>query len=434
MEFARAEYIEKLVAKKHNGRIKVITGIRRCGKSYLLFKLFVNYLHQNNVHDNQIVQLALDEIGNAKYRNPIELDAYLRSQIERTSTQYYILIDEIQFVAEIKNPYVNDNTAKLTFIDVLLGLMKLPNVDIYVTGSNSKMLSSNILTQFRDRADEIQVYPLSFAEMYEKYEGPERNAWLDYYTYGGMPVVFSLQTHEEKSKYLSDLFLRTYLKDVVERYQIQNDTSILEDLLNIIASSIGSLTNPTKLANTFLSKKQVKINSTTISRYLSYFVDAFLIKQANRYDVKGKKYIKTPLKYYYTDVGIRNARLSFRQQEENHIMENVLYCDLVRRGYNVDVGVVEEYIRTDSGKNTRKQLEVDFIVNQSNQRYYIQSALSIDKPEKRNQEIASLLRIPDSFGKLVVIRDYIKPWRDDNGIVYVGVEQFLLNKDITRLF
>lgn len=208
----------------------------------------------------------------------------------------------------------------------------------------------------------------------------------------------------------------------------------MEDLLNIIASSIGSLTNPTKLANTFLSKKQVKINSTTISRYLSYFVDAFLIKQANRYDVKGKKYIKTPLKYYYTDVGIRNARLSFRQQEENHIMENVLYCDLVRRGYNVDVGVVEEYIRTDSGKNTRKQLEVDFIVNQSNQRYYIQSALSIDKPEKRNQEIASLLRIPDSFGKLVVIRDYIKPWRDDNGIVYVGVEQFLLNKDITRLF
>ena len=427
MEFSRFEYMKKLISKMHNGRVKIITGIRRCGKSYLLFELFTRYLQEEGIADNQIVTLALDEVRNAKYRNPIEFDKYIREKITDQKKQYYILIDEIQFVSEIQNPYVESQDAKLTFVDVVLGLIKIKNADVYITGSNSKMLSSDVLTQFRDRGDEIRVYPLSFVEFNEMYEGNERDAWVDYYTYGGMPVVSSLLTHEEKSQYLRDLFRRTYIKDVVERYHIQNDTAVLEDLLNITASAVGSLTNPTKLSKTFLSEKQIKISSATIDKYLDYFVDAFLIYRANRYDVKGKRYMQTPLKYYYTDVGLRNARLGFRQQEETHIMENVLYLDLIRRGYDVDVGVVEQNIKTPEGKKLRKQLEVDFVVNRGDERYYIQSALSIAEPEKRKQEIASLIRIPDSFKKIVITRDYIKTWRDENGIQYVGVEQFMLD-------
>lgn len=429
MEFSRFEYMKKLISKMHNGRVKIITGIRRCGKSYLLFELFTRYLQEEGIADNQIITLALDEVSNAKYRNPIEFDKYIREKITDKKKQYYILIDEIRFVSEIQNPYVESQDAKLTFVDVLLGLIKIKNADVYITGSNSKMLSSDVLTQFRDRGDEIRVYPLSFAEFHEMYEGNERDAWVDYYTYGGMPIVSSLLTHEEKSQYLRDLFRRTYIKDVVERYHIQNDTAVLEDLLNITASAVGSLTNPTKLSKTFLSEKQIKISSATIDKYLDYFVDAFLIYRANRYDVKGKRYMQTPLKYYYTDVGLRNARLGFRQQEETHIMENVLYLDLIRRGYDVDVGVVEQNIKTPEGKKLRKQLEVDFVVNRGDERYYIQSALSIAEPEKRKQEIASLIRIPDSFKKIVITRDYIKTWRDENGIQYVGVEQFLLDND-----
>ena len=421
--------MKKLISKMHNGRVKIITGIRRCGKSYLLFELFTRYLQKEGIADNQIITLALDEVSNAKYRNPIEFDKYIREKITDKKKQYYILIDEIQFVSEIQNPYVESQDAKLTFVDVLLGLIKIKNADVYITGSNSKMLSSDVLTQFRDRGDEIRVYPLSFAEFHEMYEGNERDAWVDYYTYGGMPIVSSLLTHEEKSQYLRDLFRRTYIKDVVERYHIQNDTAVLEDLLNITASAVGSLTNPTKLSKTFLSEKQIKISSATIDKYLDYFVDAFLIYRANRYDVKGKRYMQTPLKYYYTDVGLRNARLGFRQQEETHIMENVLYLDLIRRGYDVDVGVVEQNIKTPEGKKLRKQLEVDFVVNRGDERYYIQSVLSIAEPEKRKQEIASLIRIPDSFKKIVITRDYIKTWRDENGIQYVGVEQFLLDND-----
>ena len=427
MEFSRFEYMKKLISKMHNGRVKIITGIRRCGKSYLLFELFTRYLQEEGIADNQIVTLALDEVRNAKYRNPIEFDKYIREKITDQKKQYYILIDEIQFVSEIQNPYVESQDAKLTFVDVVLGLIKIKNADVYITGSNSKMLSSDVLTQFRDRGDEIRVYPLSFVEFHEMYEGNERDAWVDYYTYGGMPIVSSLLTHEEKSQYLRDLFRRTYIKDVVERYHIQNDTAVLEDLLNITASAVGSLTNPTKLSKTFLSEKQIKISSATIDKYLDYFVDAFLIYRANRYDVKGKRYMQTPLKYYYTDVGLRNARLGFRQQEETHIMENVLYLDLIRRGYDVDVGVVEQNIKTPEGKKLRKQLEVDFVVNRGDERYYIQSALSIAEPEKRKQEIASLIRIPDSFKKIVITRDYIKNWRDENGIQYVGVEQFMLD-------
>ena len=427
MEFSRFEYMKKLISKMHNGRVKIITGIIRCGKSYLLFELFTRYLQEEGIADNQIVTLALDEVRNAKYRNPIEFDKYIREKITDQKKQYYILIDEIQFVSEIQNPYVESQDAKLTFVDVVLGLIKIKNADVYITGSNSKMLSSDVLTQFRDRGDEIRVYPLSFVEFHEMYEGNERDAWVDYYTYGGMPIVSSLLTHEEKSQYLRDLFRRTYIKDVVERYHIQNDTAVLEDLLNITASAVGSLTNPTKLSKTFLSEKQIKISSATIDKYLDYFVDAFLIYRANRYDVKGKRYMQTPLKYYYTDVGLRNVRLGFRQQEETHIMENVLYLDLIRRGYDVDVGVVEQNIKTPEGKKLRKQLEVDFVVNRGDERYYIQSALSVAEPEKRKQEIASLIRIPDSFKKIVITRDYIKTWRDENGIQYVGVEQFMLD-------
>lgn len=426
----RKQYLEKLIQKKDNGRIKVITGLRRCGKSVLLFQLYRNYLLGEGVQQDQIVGLALDILENAKYRNPIELDRYIREQIVDSNKRYYVFIDEIQFVSEIQNPYVDDPEAKITFVDAVLGLMQMPNIDVYVTGSNSKMLSSDILTQFRDRGDEIRVFPLSFAEFYEAYEEDKRGAWQDYYTYGGMPVVTTLNTHEEKSRYLRDLFSRTYLKDVLERHKILNEDEVLEILLDILASGIGSLTNPNKLSNTFKSERQINVAPETIDHYLDYFLDAFLIQKATRYDVKGRKYIKTPAKYYYSDPGLRNARLGFRQLEETHLMENVLYNDLIRRGLDVDVGVVEYNTKGQDGKSIRKQLEVDFVVNRGSDRFYIQSALSIADPEKRKQEIASLLRISDSFRKMVVVKDYLKPWTDEHGIRYVGIEQFLLDEEL----
>ena len=425
--FPRKQYLEKLIKKKDNGRVKVITGLRRCGKSVLLFQLYRDYLLSEGVSQEQIIGLALDVLANAKYRNPIELDKYIREQISDSSKRYYVFIDEIQFVSQIQNPYVDDPKAKLGFIDVVLGLMQIPNADIYVTGSNSNMLSSDILTQFRDKGDEIRVHPLSFAEFYEGYEDDKRGAWQDYYTYGGMPVVTTLNTHEEKSRYLSDLFTGTYIKDVLERHKVTNDDEVLGILLDILASSVGSLTNPSKLSNTFKTEVQRSISSDTIERYLGYFTDAFIIRKAERYDVKGKKYIKTPAKYYYSDVGLRNARLGFRHLEETHLMENVLYNDLVRRGLDVDVGVVEYNTRNSEGKSERRQLEVDFVVNRGSERYYIQSALSIADPAKREQEIVSLLRIPDSFKKIVIVRDYLKPQHDEHGIMYVGVEQFLFD-------
>ena len=430
MQYARKQYLDQLIRRRDNGRIKVITGLRRSGKSYLLFTLYRQYLLDTGVQEDQIVGLALDEIDNAKYRNPFELNKIVKERTPDKDKRYYVFIDEIQFVTEVQNPFVDDPNEKLTFIDVVLGLMKRPNVDVYVTGSNSKMLSSDILTQFRDRGDEIRVNPLSFAEVYENYEGDKRGVWRDYYTYGGMPLVWLADSHEERSRYLRDLFSRTYIKDVLERHQIKNDAEVLEILLNVLASSIGSLTNPSKLANTFESERHIRIAPDTIDAYIGYFKEAFLLQRAERYDVKGRKYIKTPVKYYYSDVGLRNARLGFRQMEETHLMENVLYNDLIRRGFDVDVGVVEQNIRTETGKNARKQLEVDFVVNRGDERYYIQSALSIDDPDKKEQEIASLLRIPDSFKKIVVVKDYIKPWRDEHGIQYVGVEDFLLDESL----
>ena len=429
-QYTRRQYLDRLIQKRDNGRIKIITGLRRSGKSYLLFTLYRQYLLDFGIQEDQIIGLALDEIDNAKYRNPFELNKIVKERITDKSKRYYVFIDEIQFVTEVQNPYVDDPNEKLGFIDVVLGWMKIPNVDVYVTGSNSKMLSSDILTQFRDRGDEIRVNPLSFAEVYENYEGDKRGAWRDYYTYGGMPLVWMTESHEERSRYLRDLFSRTYIKDVLERHQIKNDVEVLEILLNVLASGIGSLTNPSKLSNTFASERHIKIAPDTIDTYIAYFAEAFLLQKAERYDVKGRKYIKTPVKYYYSDVGLRNARLGFRQLEETHLMENVLYNDLIRRGYDVDVGVVEQNIRKNDGKNARKQLEVDFVINRGGERYYIQSALSIDDPDKREQEIASLLHIADSFKKIVVVKDYIKPWRDEHGIQYVGIEDFLLDENL----
>ncbi len=430
MQYSRKQYVDQLIRKKDNGRIKVITGLRRSGKSYLLFTLYRQYLLDNGVGEDQIVGFALDEIDNARYRNPFELNKAVKERMPNKSKRYYVFIDEIQFVNEMPNPFVDDPNEKITFIDVVLGLMKLPNADIYVTGSNSKMLSSDILTQFRDRGDEVRVSPLSFAEVYEQYQGDKREAWRDYYTYGGMPLVWTMETHEERSRYLRDLFNRTYIKDVLERHQVNNDAEVLEILLNVLASGIGSLTNPRRLANTFISERQIRIAPDTIDKYIGFFMDAFLIQKAERYDVKGRRYVKTPVKYYFSDPGLRNARLGFRQLEETHLMENVLYNDLLRRGFDVDVGVVEQNLRDEQGKNIRKQLEVDFVVNRGDERYYIQSALSISVPEKKEQEIASLIRIPDSFKKIVVVRDYIKPWKDENGIQYIGVEDFLLDESL----
>lgn len=428
--YARQQYLAQLIRKKDNGRVKVITGLRRSGKSYLLFNLYRKYLLESGVSNDQIISLALDDIDNVRYRNPFELNQYVKERITDKDKPYYVFIDEIQFVSEVSNPYIADSNETVSFIDVLLGLMKIQNVDIYVTGSNSKMLSSDVLTQFRDRGDEIRVNPLSFAEVYENYEGDKREAWRDYYTYGGMPYVWTLKTHEERSRYLQDLFRLTYIRDIMERHQINNDAGIVDSLLNVLASGVGSLTNPNRLSNTFKSERRIQIAPETIDTYISYFLEAYILYKAERYDVKGRRYIRTPVKYYFSDPGLRNARLGFRQLEETHLMENVLYNDLIRRGFDVDVGVVELNTKEESGKKIRKQLEVDFVVNRGDERYYIQSALNIDDRDKRNQEIAPLVRIPDSFRKIVVIKDYIKPWRDENGIQYVGIEDFLLDETI----
>ena len=351
----RNQYLKEIIALKDNGRVKIITGLRRCGKSVLLFEIYRDYLINEGVDSEQIIGVALDELSNAKYRNPLELDKFFRERITDSSKRYYLFIDEIQMVSEIQNPYVDDPEAKIGFVDVVIGLMKIRNADVYITGSNSKMLSSDILTQFRDRGDEIRVFPLSFAEFYDAYEGDKREAWQDYYTYGGMPVVLSMDTHEKKSRYLRDLFERTYLKDVLERHKVLNNEDVLATLLDVIASGVGALTNPSKLSNTFKSENGIAVAPDTIEKYLGYFMDAYLIQKAVRYDVKGRKYIKSPSKYYYSDPGLRNARLGFRQIEETHLMENVLYNDLIQRGCDVDVGVVE-IATMEEGKKIRKQL------------------------------------------------------------------------------
>ena len=420
----RDRYLNKLIRKKENGLVKVITGIRRCGKSYLLFEIYHQYLNQIGVDDEHIIELSLDDDMNIRYRNPLELGQYIRSLIVDKDNMYYVFLDEIQKVATIPNPYLPGSDETVGFVDVLLGLMKIKNVDLYVTGSNSKMLSSDILTEFRGRGDEIRVNPLSYSEFYHAYGDDKRHAWRDYFTYGGMPLILSYANHEYKSKYLKDLFDKIYIDDITARHKVK-DKGTLDDILNILSSSVGSLTNAKKISDTFQSVSNHPVSVETVNKYIDWFIDAFVLYRVQRFDVKGRKYIGSPMKYYFSDIGLRNARLNFRQQEENHIMENIIYNELRVRDFDIDVGIVAYNYRDGEGKSKRIQLEVDFVASKADKKYYIQSALSIPDVNKRNQETASLLRIDDSFKKIVVVKDDIIPWYDDNGILYIGIEEFL---------
>ena len=426
----RDNYLNQLIRKQNNRLVKVITGCRRVGKSYLLFNIFYNYLLNNNVDKNHIIAISLDEIKNQKYWNPNELDKYIRDNIIDDGKTNYIFIDEIQFVKNTPNPYV-DNTY-VGFTEVVLGIMKIKNVDVYITGSNSKMLSSDILTSFRGKCDHINVRPLSYKEFYKAYKGDKSRAWNEYITYGGMPYVLLLNDYTDKSEYLKNLFLEIYIKDILDRNNIRQSEYVLNDLLNIISSSIGSLSNPLKLSNTFKSVKKLSINPATIEKYLNHFIDSFLIERAKKYDIKGKKYIETPLKYYFNDIGLRNARLNFSQVEETHIMENIIYNELRLRGFNVDIGVLEINYK-ENNISKRKQLEIDFICSKGNEKIYIQSAYSLSSDEKINQEIRGLARIKDSFKKIVVVKENIIPRKDENGIQYIGVEEFLLDEKYTTV-
>lgn len=407
-EIERDLYLNKIINRRENGLIKIITGIRRCGKSYLLDPLFKNYLLADGVKEDHIIKLELDRVENEKYRDSKALNEYIRSLI-KDKDMYYVILDEIQLVKG--------------FEFVLNGLLYEKNIDVYVTGSNSKFLSSDIITEFRGRGDQIKVNPLSFAEFLSAFNGDKYEAWNEYVTYGGMPLILSKKNDEEKSQYLKELFEKTYIKDIVERNNIQR-IDILDGLINMLASSVGSLTNPQKIFDTFKSNGEKELSLNTINSYIADIEDSFIVNKSTRYDIKGKKYIQTPQKYYFSDIGLRNARLNFRQQEENHLMENIIYNELLIRGYNVDVGVVE--VR-EEGK--RKQLEVDFVCNLGNKRYYIQSALNLDTKEKTIQESRSLNNIGDSFKKIIVVKDNIKLWRTDDGIVIMGIQEFLLNKD-----
>lgn len=422
----RKRYLNKLIRLRNNGQVKIITGIRRCGKSFLLNTIYRDYLMQDGVKTEQIVMLDLDDNLNARYRNPMELSKYLRSFVKDEHSRYYILIDEIQKVKPVPNPYLPDE--KIGFVDVLNGLKNLPNVDVYVTGSNSKMLSADIVTEFRGRGDVISLAPLTYDEFYAAYPGEKRYAWREFITYGGMPKILSIESHEDKAQYLANLFNLIYIKDVIERNHLKTDEATLNELLNVISSAVGSLTNPTKIADTFQSNKKMKIKNDTISRYLDCFVDTFILHKAFRYDIKGRAYIETPLKYYFSDIGLRNMKINFRQHEENHIMENILYNELKARGFSIDVGVVPVRRKDEDGKMRQSQLEVDFVLNKGEKRYYIQSALTVAEEDKRLQEINSLNRIDDSFSKIVIVKDDVLPWTDERGVRYINVEDFLLNK------
>lgn len=413
MEIKRDQYLKQLIAGRKNGLIKIVTGIKRCGKSYLLFKLFHDYLVQQGQPENHIIEVALDDCTNKDLRNPDVILKYIKDRLDDNES-YYVLLDEVQLIPE--------------FTDVLNSLLHVRNVDVYVTGSNSHFLSTDVVTEFRGRGDEIRLYPLSFSELCQAYEGDRLSAWKDYYTYGGLPLVLTLDTDKKKEDYLTNLYESVYLVDVLERNNIKNRTEF-DELVKILASSIGSPCNPTKLSNTYRNVKNVDFHHVTISRYLSFLEDAFLIEKAVRYNIKDKKYINTMSKYYFTDIGVRNILLGLRQQEENHIMENVIYNELRIRGYKVDVGMVEKREKDKNGQYVRKQLEVDFVANQGSKRYYIQSAFEMPTTEKENQESASLLRINDSFKKIIVVKEDIKPKRNEAGIVTIGLLDFLLDKN-----
>lgn len=423
----RNSYLNRLIEKKENGLIKVITGIRRCGKSYLLFNLFYDYLVESGVSEEQIITIALDDDIFVQYRDPDELSKYIRAKIVNKE-QYYILIDEVQYAItteELKNP------ENVRLYNVLNGLMRLRNVDIYVTGSNSKMLTKDVLTAFRGRGDELKVFPISFKEYYDFVGGDKSDAYEEYALYGGMPLVLFKKSEAEKMSYLRGLFTEVYFKDIVERYDIALP-DVLEELTDDLCSSIGSLTNASKIANTLQSVKGLKVSSTTISSYLNYLIESFLFSNAKRYDVKGKKYFEYPSKYYCTDIGLRNARLNFRQQEETHIMENVIYNELLCRGYSVDVGVVEIVERKDN-KQSKKQYEIDFVVNVGSKKYYIQSALNVSEPTKMDTELRPLKNTNDFFKKIIISKTSQKPWTDEDGILHLGLYEFLLNENALDL-
>ena len=417
MEIKRDKYLNNLINRMHNGMIKVVTGIRRSGKSYLLFNIFKKYLLEQGVQKSHIITIELDKRSNKKYRDPDIILDYIESLII-DDEQYYIMLDEVQMLNE--------------FEEVLNSLLHINNADIYVTGSNSKFLSKDVITEFRGRGDEIHIYPLTFKEFMQVYEGDIYHGWAEYVIYGGLPLTVTMKTEEQKISYLTNLFAETYLKDIIERHSIEK-TQELEDLVNILASAIGSLTNPPKIQATFKSAIQSSISLNTIRQYIEYLEDAFVINKADRYNVKGRKYIGSPLKYYFEDVGLRNARLGFRQIEETHLMENIIFNELRSRGYSVDVGVIEKRTRDENGKQIRKSLEIDFVANLGSKRYYIQSAFSMPTEEKRIQEKASLINVNDSFKKIIVVKDIVNVTRDEDGITTMSIYDFLLKENSLEL-
>ena len=413
MEIKRDRYLNLLISKKHNGLIKVITGMRRCGKSYLLFTLFKDYLLSEGIEKSHIIEIAFDAYENKQYRDPDVLYPYLKEQL-KDDGMYYVLLDEVQLLGE--------------FEAILNSLTRMKNVDVYVTGSNARFLSKDVITEFRGRGDEVHMYPLSFAEFMSVYPGTKQDGWNEYMLYGGLPLVLSFTTPDQKIAFLKSLFEETYISDIVGRHNIRNKAE-LEELLNILSSAIGSLTNPEKLAATFRSVKNKKISSNTIKKYIDYLCDSFLIDSAVRYDVKGKKYIDTPVKYYFTDMGLRNARLNFRQLEETHSMENIIFNELKIRGFNVDVGVIMHYDTNEKGNSIRKQLEIDFVCNKGSKRYYIQSAYAIPDQAKMEQEQRSLMLTGDFFKRIIITKDTPAPYYNENGVLIMSVYDFLLNEN-----
>ena len=417
MEIKRDKYLQDLINRMHNHMIKVVTGIRRSGKSYLIFHIFLNYLLEQGVSESHIIRIELDQRKHRQYRDPDAILEYIESCIQ-DNEMYYVLLDEVQLLNE--------------FEEVLNSLLHIDNVDVYVTGSNSRFLSKDIITEFRGRGDEIHIFPLTFKEFMQVYTGDMYHGWADYMLYGGLPLTVTMKTEEQRVSYLTRLFEETYLKDIIERHHIEK-TQELEDLVNILASAIGSLTNVPKIESTFRSVLRSKISGNTIRQYIEYLEDAFIIHKANRYNVKGRKYIGTPVKYYFEDVGLRNARLGFRQVEETHLMENIIYNELRSRSYAVDVGIVEKRTKDAEGKAERKQLEIDFIANKGSQRYYIQSAFAMPDEKKREQEKMSLLQVRDSFKKIIVVKDIVNVTRDENGITTMSVYDFLLKDNSLEL-
>lgn len=428
MEIRRDTYLQQLISYRFDGLVKVITGIRRCGKSYLLKNIYKDYLLQNNVEIEQIITIELDLAKDIKYRNPLLLSSYVREIVERSNQEYYLFVDEIQMSDEVINPY-SPNGKRITFYDALNDLRSLPNLDIYVTGSNSKMLSSDILTEFRGRSDEIRMHPLCFAEYYSAVGGDKNDAFDNYAFYGGMPLILSRPNDMAKMNYLKSLFTEVYIKDIIERRKIERQ-DVLEQILDLLCSSVGSLTNPTKIANTLKSKQGARVSANTIRTYIGHLEDAFLFSESKRYDVKGKSYFDSPNKYYSEDIGLRNARIGFRQQEMTHIIENIIYNELVSRQFSVDVGVVYARSINKNGNSVRTPREIDFVVTSGGKRTYIQSAYAMPTEEKADTELRPFALTGDSFPKIVVRKDTGRRWYDDSGILHINLIDFLLDKEL----